>query len=122
MRVTENGTAAKHKGVVEDCEVSHDSNEATGPSNGTQEQRNGKLAENSPEDACCSSANNGVIKRCLPLTVFRDRRILDNVIVKLGVEYGMGTDRLVHWCGAQLQVGCVYMLGIASRGYWWVLL
>jgi len=36
------------------------------------------------------------------LTVFRDGRVLD-VDVRLGVECGGGTDRIVHWCGAQMQ-------------------
>jgi pro-apoptotic serine protease NMA111 len=38
----------------------------------------------------------------LPLTIFRGGEVL-NVTVNLGVEDGLGTDRLVHWAGAQLQ-------------------
>lgn len=36
------------------------------------------------------------------LTVCRSGLILD-VTVPLGVEPGCGTDRVVHWCGAQVQ-------------------
>lgn len=32
------------------------------------------------------------------------RQVMELELV-LGKEDGMGTDRLVHWCGAQLQVG-----------------
>jgi S1-C subfamily serine protease len=38
----------------------------------------------------------------LPLTIFRGGEVL-NVSVNLGIEDGLGTDRLVHWAGAQLQ-------------------
>ncbi|KAL4517828.1 hypothetical protein Ndes2526A_g02205 [Nannochloris sp. 'desiccata'] len=38
----------------------------------------------------------------LPLTIFRGGEVI-NVAVNLGVEDGLGTDRLVHWAGAQLQ-------------------
>jgi hypothetical protein len=39
----------------------------------------------------------------LGLTIFRDHQLMD-VTVHLGQETGRGTERLVHWCGAQLQV------------------
>lgn len=42
----------------------------------------------------------------LDLVIFRDGRIVSDppmTRVSLGVEDGLGTDRLVHWCGAQLQ-------------------
>ncbi|KAI3430723.1 hypothetical protein D9Q98_005309 [Chlorella vulgaris] len=38
----------------------------------------------------------------LSLTIFRDGEVQE-VAVRLGQEDGLGTDRLVHWCGAQLQ-------------------
>ncbi len=38
----------------------------------------------------------------LPLTIFRGGQVL-NVTVNLGIEDGLGTDRVVHWAGAQLQ-------------------
>jgi hypothetical protein len=36
------------------------------------------------------------------ITLFREGRV-EEVAVRLGFEDGLGTDRLVHWCGAQLQ-------------------
>ncbi|KAK9816755.1 hypothetical protein WJX72_004724 [[Myrmecia] bisecta] len=38
----------------------------------------------------------------IPLTICRNARV-EEVSVRLGLECGLGTDRLVHWCGAQLQ-------------------
>lgn len=38
----------------------------------------------------------------VPLTIFRNGEVSE-VSVRLGLEDGLGTDRLVHWCGAQLQ-------------------
>lgn len=38
------------------------------------------------------------------LTVFRAGAVLE-IGVLLGKEDGMGTGRIVHWCGAQIQVG-----------------
>ena len=38
----------------------------------------------------------------LPLTIFRGGHVI-SVSVLLGQEDGLGTDRLVQWCGAQLQ-------------------
>ena len=38
----------------------------------------------------------------VPLTIFRSGEVL-GVGVRLGLEDGLGTDRLVQWCGAQLQ-------------------
>jgi hypothetical protein len=38
----------------------------------------------------------------LPLTLFRGGQVHE-LGVQLGKEDGMGTGRLVHWCGAQLQ-------------------
>lgn len=38
----------------------------------------------------------------VPLRIFRGGEVLE-VGVQLGLEDGLGTDRLVHWCGAQLQ-------------------
>ncbi len=38
----------------------------------------------------------------LPLTIFRSGAVVD-VSVRPGLEDGLGTDRMVHWCGAQLQ-------------------
>ena len=50
-----------------------------------------------------NGANKNKIKpMALPLTIFRGGEI-SNVSVNLGVEDGLGTDRLVHWAGAQLQ-------------------
>ena len=40
----------------------------------------------------------------VPLRIFRGGEVLE-LGVRLGLEDGLGTDRLVHWCGAQLQVG-----------------
>lgn len=39
----------------------------------------------------------------LELTLFRDHQLMKEVI-HLGEETGWGTERMVHWCGAQLQV------------------
>lgn len=39
----------------------------------------------------------------LKLTIFRDGCIHDNISINLGWEDGLGTIRLLHWCGAQLQ-------------------
>lgn len=39
----------------------------------------------------------------LDLTIFRDHQLM-NEVIHLGEETGWGTERLVHWCGAQLQV------------------
>ena len=38
----------------------------------------------------------------VPLTIFRSGEV-SQVSVRLGIEDGLGTDRLVQWCGAQLQ-------------------
>lgn len=38
------------------------------------------------------------------LTVFRASAVQE-ICVRLGREDGMGTGRIVHWCGAQIQVG-----------------
>jgi len=37
------------------------------------------------------------------LTLFRSGGRIEDVSVRLGLEDGLGTDRVVHWCGAQLQ-------------------
>ena len=39
----------------------------------------------------------------VPLTILHNGQVED-VVVHLAEEDGLGTDRLVHWCGAQLQV------------------
>lgn len=39
----------------------------------------------------------------MPITLFRGGQVLQ-AVVTLGQEGSMGTDRIVHWCGAQLQV------------------
>lgn len=49
------------------------------------------------------SASNGTVCPSLKLTIFRDCKVLD-VDLHLGYEAGMAPERLVHWCGAQLQV------------------
>jgi hypothetical protein len=41
-------------------------------------------------------------KSCVPLTLFRQREIV-NVTLCPGSEDGVGTDRIIHWCGAQIQ-------------------
>ncbi|GFH30343.1 PDZ domain-containing protein, partial [Haematococcus lacustris] len=38
----------------------------------------------------------------LPITIFRGTELMQ-VTVQLGSEAGMGTSRVLHWCGAQLQ-------------------
>ena len=40
---------------------------------------------------------------CVSLTIFRGSEVQE-VGVQLGLEDGLGTRRLVHWCGAMLQV------------------
>jgi len=42
-------------------------------------------------------------RESLKLTIFRDGCIHDNIAINLGWEDGLGTIRLLHWCGAQLQ-------------------
>jgi pro-apoptotic serine protease NMA111 len=44
----------------------------------------------------------------LALTIFRDHQITD-VPVQLGHETGRGTEHMVHWCGAQLQVWTMFL-------------
>jgi hypothetical protein len=39
---------------------------------------------------------------CVSITLFRDGAVSD-VSVRLACEDSLGTDRLLHWCGAQLQ-------------------
>lgn len=48
-------------------------------------------------------ASNGTTCPSLKLTIFRDCKEFD-VDLLLGYEAGMAPERLVHWCGAQLQV------------------
>eukprot|EP00200_Dunaliella_tertiolecta_P008556 CAMPEP_0202391600 /NCGR_PEP_ID=MMETSP1127-20130417/91921_1 /ASSEMBLY_ACC=CAM_ASM_000462 /TAXON_ID=3047 /ORGANISM="Dunaliella tertiolecta, Strain CCMP1320" /LENGTH=1117 /DNA_ID=CAMNT_0048994043 /DNA_START=31 /DNA_END=3384 /DNA_ORIENTATION=+ len=38
----------------------------------------------------------------IPVTIFRSGQIMETH-VQLGLEDGMGTNRILHWCGAQLQ-------------------
>ena len=38
----------------------------------------------------------------IPLTIFREQTILQ-VEVRPGLQDGLGTNRLVHWCGALIQ-------------------
>jgi hypothetical protein len=54
---------------------------------------------------------------CVEVTLFRSGAVLD-VTVKLGQEDSLGTDRLVHWCGAQLQAPhrAVRELGFMPEG------
>ena len=49
-------------------------------------------------DTSSSTTTNTVL-----VTVFRQGEVLPNLGVTLGVEDGLGTDRLVHWAGCQLQ-------------------
>ncbi|GMH38408.1 hypothetical protein BSKO_06292 [Bryopsis sp. KO-2023] len=78
-------------------------------------QRNSKSGEMSYEISCNGGGESMELEQgdgCTPnaalpshslkLTIFRDGGVMD-VDVKLGFEPGMATDRLVHWCGAQLQ-------------------
>jgi hypothetical protein len=44
----------------------------------------------------------------LDLTIFRDHQITD-IPVQLGHETGRGTEHMVHWCGAQLQVWTLFL-------------
>lgn len=43
------------------------------------------------------------VRPSIRLTIFRDAAV-EHVKVQLGLEDGLGTRRLVHWCGALLQV------------------
>jgi len=67
----------------------------------------GKNSDGTKVDAAGTKIQNGentnkVKPMPLPLTIFRNGAVSD-VSVNLGVEDGLGTDRLVHWAGAQLQ-------------------
>lgn len=59
------------------------------------------------EEQPCAAAAGAVAAAPAPaptitVTIFRGGQVLDLPLL-LGVEDGLGTDRLVHWCGAQLQ-------------------
>lgn len=41
---------------------------------------------------------------CVPVPPWCRSGAVQQVTVKVGFEDGMGTNRVVHWCGAQLQV------------------
>lgn len=69
----------------------------------------------SPHDGHASSLqeSNPLPEPSVTLTVFRGGEI-HRVEVRLGEEDGLGTDRLVHWCGAQLQAP---HRGVRELGY-----
>ena len=50
-----------------------------------------------------SSSPHPLHHESLKLTILRDGCIHDNISINLGWEDGLGTIRLLHWCGAQLQ-------------------
>lgn len=58
--------------------------------------------EEAGEEAGSAAAAPGPAAPSIHLTIYRAGAVLD-VEVVLGREDGMGTGRLVHWCGAQLQ-------------------
>ncbi len=82
---------------------------ANGAANGTA---NGKADSNGVAEGVAEGG-----APCVSLTVFRGGAVLE-VKVALGAEDGMGTNRLVHWCGAQLQAPhrAVRELGFLPEG------
>ena len=67
-------------------------------------------------DSCSHSSPNGStrpLSQEIQLTVFQNRKI-KSIGVSIGMVDGLGTDRLVHWAGAQLQD--TYR-AIRERGY-----
>ncbi len=51
----------------------------------------------------CTQAAADEAVSTITLTLFRNGKVFD-AAVNLGLESGAGTDRLILWCGAQLQV------------------
>lgn len=62
-----------------------------------------RLQSSVPGQEVTVSASGSVARPSVALTVFRGAAV-EVVGVQLGLEYGLGTERLVHWCGALLQV------------------
>lgn len=57
-------------------------------------------------DASGQGAGSGEAAALMTLTVFRSGQDdVQEVLLQPGLEDGMGTNRIVHFCGAQLQVG-----------------
>ncbi|KAF5839291.1 hypothetical protein DUNSADRAFT_1164 [Dunaliella salina] len=69
-------------------------------------QGEGAPAAASATHASGSNAGNGNSSCApwMPVTIFRSGQIMETH-VQLGLEDGMGTNRILHWCGAQLQLG-----------------
>lgn len=65
----------------------------------TQEESDG-AQEGAPAEGACPAAP---APAEVTLRVCRQGRVMP-VTVRLAAEDGMGTSRLVHWCGAQIQV------------------
>lgn len=64
-----------------------------------------RLQTSAPEENDTVAASGSIARPSVAVTVFRGAAV-EVVRVQLGLEDGLGTRRLVHWCGALLQVTC----------------
>lgn len=62
-----------------------------------------KCQSNDTNEGVSRSASGNSTRAAISLTIYRDAAV-KSVSVQLGLEDGLGTRRLVHWCGALLQV------------------
>lgn len=98
--------AAGHTGAAaHHAEQNGDAAAAVGATGASGDEHQGAVANGSSKDAGKGSAeavstDDG--EPLMPVTIFRGGEILE-LKIRLGVEDGMGTSRIVHWCGAQLQ-------------------
>lgn len=63
----------------------------------------GRLQTDAPVASPTSSQQDGIAKPAVAVIIFRGAAV-QTVSVQLGLEDGYGTRRIVHWCGAMLQV------------------
>ena len=71
----------------------------------TQLIKASRLQTSDPEENDTVSESGSIGRPSVAVTVFRGAAV-EVVRVQLGLEDGLGTRRIVHWCGALLQVTC----------------